>query len=174
VGVLILVSLGVAFKSIIVPLWSLISIVITLAWTYAIATVVYSRNTIFTDTEVGDYSGIAWILPVLTVSIVIGFALDYDVFAFNYIFEYSRSGFSAIESIRQGQHKTGKIITAAGLVMTVALAAMVINPSLPSRTFGFLLTVSVLFDTLVVRLIIAPVVLGVLADWHVWPASQMP
>ena len=56
-------------------------------------------------------------------TIIIGLALDYDVFLISRILEYREAGYSSDGSILKGIYKTGYIITDAGIIMAVAVSS---------------------------------------------------
>ena len=53
--------------------------------------------------------------PVLTFSMIIGVALDYDIFLLTRILELRRTGLTEVGAVVSGLTKTGHIITAAGI-----------------------------------------------------------
>merc|ERR1712154_375703 len=72
--------------------------------------------------------GLYWLIPVMTVTILIGLALDYDVFLFARIYEYRvMGGVPTHEAIIRGVYKTGSIITAAGIIMGIAFCGLLLS-----------------------------------------------
>ncbi len=68
--------------------------------------------------------GVCWVPPVLSFSILVGFGLDYHIFLLSRIVEFRRDGFSDRESIVLGVARTGRVITAAGVIMAVAFLGL--------------------------------------------------
>jgi uncharacterized membrane protein YdfJ with MMPL/SSD domain len=62
-------------------------------------------------------SGLYWLTPVMSFSILVGLGLDYDIFLYSRIYEYRLEGYSDRAAIAHGVYKTGGIITAAGIIM---------------------------------------------------------
>ena len=60
-----------------------------------------------------------WLTPVMTFSILVGLALDYDLFLFTRVKEYRHQGYTNRAAIIKGVDKTGGIITAAGLSFVI-------------------------------------------------------
>lgn len=95
--------------------------------------------------------------------------LDYDVFLLGRVLEYRLQGSSERESIAAGLETSGPLITAAGLIMAIAFGALLFSTSVSLNELAFLLTISVLVDTLVVRTVLVPSVMGLLGRANWWP-----
>eukprot|EP00548_Thalassiothrix_antarctica_P011670 CAMPEP_0194161050 /NCGR_PEP_ID=MMETSP0152-20130528/78728_1 /TAXON_ID=1049557 /ORGANISM="Thalassiothrix antarctica, Strain L6-D1" /LENGTH=350 /DNA_ID=CAMNT_0038870799 /DNA_START=1011 /DNA_END=2059 /DNA_ORIENTATION=- len=87
------------FRSIMAPLRSVASIALTLGFSFGV-TVWFFRP-----------SAISWLVPIMAFSIIVGLALDYDVFLVSRIWEYRSSGMDHRSSIVYGLGMTGSIIT---------------------------------------------------------------
>jgi uncharacterized membrane protein YdfJ with MMPL/SSD domain len=80
-------------------------------------------------------------LPVLLFCIAFGLSMDYEVFLFSRIREYwlaSHRGWGA--SVARGVARTGRVITAAALIMVISFAALMAAQVSVMRLFGFGLT----------------------------------
>jgi RND superfamily putative drug exporter len=78
--------------------------------------------------------------PVLLFCIAFGLSMDYEVFLVSRIREYwLRSGRTRgdnDESVALGLARTGRVITAAGLVMSISFAALLVAHVQFMRMFG--------------------------------------
>jgi RND superfamily putative drug exporter len=121
-------------------------------------------------------------MPVLLFCIAFGLSMDYEVFLISRIREYwlvsgSRSA-GAIgqprthvdnsESVALGVARTGRVITAAALIMSISFAALIAAQVQVMRLFGLGLTVAVLVDATLVRMVLVPAVMRVLGRWNWW------
>jgi RND superfamily putative drug exporter len=63
---------------------------------------------------------------------------------------------------------SGKVVAAAGAIMTSVFLAFVLGDSVPVKAIGFGLGVAVIFDAFLVRLILVPAVMTLLDDraWY--------
>src|ERR1700755_2738590 len=99
--------------------------------------------------------------------------MDYEVFLFSGIREYwlaSHRGWGASdESVARGVAHTGRVITAAALIMVISFAALMAAQVSVMRLFGFGLTVAVLVDATLVRMLLVPATMHLLgrANWWV-------
>jgi RND superfamily putative drug exporter len=67
-----------------------------------------------------------------------------------------------------GLAHTGRVITAAALVMSISFAALIAAQVSFMRMFGVGLTLAVLVDATLVRMILVPAFMHVLGRWNWW------
>lgn len=164
----IAVLLALAFRSIAVPLRLIVTIGLTVTWTYGLASLVFCDGAL--DWVFGEPKKIYWIIPPVVFSIIVGLGIDYDVFLFSRITEYRAKGHSTIESIRYGYYHTGSVITGAGVVMAIAFSGLTISKQQVLQHLGFFLSTSVLLDTFVIRMLLVPSILYFLDRFNWWPS----
>jgi len=122
-------------------------------------------------------TGIYWIIPVMSFSILVGLALDYDVFLISRLLEFRRMGWSDRIAMCLAIEKTGSIITAAGLIMSISFAGLLLPKSTVLNQYGFVLFLGVAIDTFAVRTVIVPIVVCLISIHHKanwWPAVMPP
>jgi uncharacterized membrane protein YdfJ with MMPL/SSD domain len=116
-------------------------------------------------------------LPVLLFCIAFGLSMDYEVFLISRIREYwraSHKGWGANDrSVALGVAHTGRVITAAALVMTISFAALMAAKVSFMRLFGFGLTVAVLADATLVRMALVPAFMHVLGRVNWWAPKPL-
>ncbi|MBV8348210.1 MAG: MMPL family transporter, partial [Mycolicibacterium sp.] len=114
-------------------------------------------------------------LPVLLFCISFGLSMDYEVFLISRIREYwlasDRTRQDNDESVALGVAHTGRVITAAALLMSISFAALIAAQVSFMRMFGLGLTVAVLVDATLVRMLLVPAFMHVLgcANWWAPP-----
>jgi RND superfamily putative drug exporter len=119
-------------------------------------------------------------LPVLLFCIAFGLSMDYEVFLISRIREYwlasdphgSRSAAND-ESVALGVAHTARVITAAALIMTISFAALMAAQVSFMRLFGFGLTVAVLVDATLVRMLLVPAFIHVLGRINWWAPKPL-
>jgi RND superfamily putative drug exporter len=112
------------------------------------------------------------IVPILAFCIVFGLSMDYEVFLVSRVAEARRSGLSEDDAIVEGLARTGSVITSAGSIMIAVFAAFAMGAFLPIQMLGFVLTVAVLLDATVVRMVIGPALLRLAGRWNWWPGES--
>ena len=171
--VVVFLLMGAFFRSFVTPLRSVVSISFTLAFVFGLAILVF-QDGIFGWTGVPIFKAatgeVCWLVPVMAFSIMVGLALDYDVFLVSRILEFrTEQGYGHKSSIVAGLHATGGIITAAGLIMAVAFGGLMLSSSPVLYQWSFLISTAVLLDTFVIRTLIVPIVMGWTGSWSWWP-----
>jgi putative drug exporter of the RND superfamily len=111
-------------------------------------------------------------IPVLMFCIAFGLSMDYEVFLLSRIREYwlasRRTRGDNDESIAMGLARTGRVITAAALLMSISFAALTSAEVSFMRMFGVGLTLAVLADATLVRMILVPAFMHVFGDLNWW------
>jgi len=116
-------------------------------------------------------------LPVLLFCISFGLSMDYEVFLISRIREYwLASGETRAdndESVALGVAHTGRVITAAALLMSISFAALIAAQVSFMRMFGLGLTVAVLVDATLVRMLLVPAFMHVLGRANWWAPAPL-
>jgi putative drug exporter of the RND superfamily len=108
-------------------------------------------------------------VPIVAFAIVFGLSMDYEVFLVARILEARRRGISEIDAIVEGVARTGGLITSAAAIMVAVFAAFTFGDVLVIKMLGFTLSVAVLIDATLVRMVIGPALLRLGGYWNWWP-----
>jgi RND superfamily putative drug exporter len=116
-------------------------------------------------------------MPVLLFCIAFGLSMDYEVFLVSRIREYwLRSGKTRAdndESVALGLARTGRVVTAAALLMAISFSALIAAQVAFMRMFGVGLTLAVLADATLVRMVLVPAFMHVLGRWNWWAPKPL-
>lgn len=170
----VLVLLGVACRSVLAPIRSVASILLTLLWVYGLAVRTFQDGLLeWTGVPnlTAQFRGVAWAPPVICLTLVVGICLDYDIFLLSRATELRRGGADAAEAVRGALTSTGGIISAAGVIMSIAFGGLLFSTSLNVGTIAFFLVFAVLYDTFVVRCLFSPAVMSLLGPLNWWPGA---
>merc|ERR1712048_327482 len=173
--VIILVLVGILYRSIVIPLRGIVTILVTQIVGFAILTAVYCKG-YFNGLGIDAFKGIGgvnFLVPPMTFVIVLGLSLDYDVFLIGRIVEYRKQGFSDNDAIELGVWKTSQIITAAGIIMMIAFSGQLFSRMYLMNELGCVLVTAVALDTLFLRAVATPAMMAPLGNSNWWP-SKMP
>jgi MMPL family len=77
------------------------------------------------------------------------------------------------ESVALGLARTGRVVTAAALVMSISFAALIAAQVALMRMFGVGLTLAVLVDATLVRILLVPAFMHVLGRANWWAPKPM-
>ena len=126
-------------------------------------------------------------VAVLLFCIAFGLSMDYEVFLISRIREYWLASGAAgpatfdtlrthadnSESVAVGVARTGRVVTAAALIMSISFAALIAAQLQVIRLLGVGLTVAVLVDATLVRMVLVPAFMQVLGRWNWWAPKQL-
>jgi RND superfamily putative drug exporter len=116
-------------------------------------------------------------LPVLLFCIAFGLSMDYEVFLVSRIREFwlqsDQTRADNEESVALGLAHTGRVITAAALLMSISFAALIAAQVAFMRMFGLGLTLAVLVDATLVRMLLVPAFMRVMGKWNWWAPAPL-
>lgn len=110
-------------------------------------------------------------MPVLLFCIAFGLSMDYEVFLVSRIREFRLHGHGNDESVALGIAHTGRVITAAALIMSISFAALIAANVSFMRMFGLGLTLAVLVDATLVRMVLVPAFMHLMGGVNWWAPS---
>jgi putative drug exporter of the RND superfamily len=116
-------------------------------------------------------------MPVLLFCIAFGLSMDYEVFLVSRIREFwlasGRTRADSDESVALGIAHTGRVITAAALIMSISFAALIAAEVSVMRLFGLGLTLAILADATLVRMVLVPAFMHVMGQWNWWAPAWL-
>jgi uncharacterized membrane protein YdfJ with MMPL/SSD domain len=178
-GLIALITFGLLFLltgSVVMPLKALVLNVLSL--TAAFGAMVW----IFQDHHLGGLGTTATgtlvaNMPVLLFCIAFGLSMDYEVFVVSRIREFwlasGQTRADNDESVALGIARTGRVVTAAALVMSISFAALIAAHVSFMRMFGVGLTLAVVVDATVVRMVLLPAFMRLLGTWCWWAPPSL-
>ena len=174
IAVITFVLLFLVTGSVVLPLKALVLNMLSLTATFG------ALVWIFQDGHLGGLGTTATgtlvvTVPVLMFCIAFGLSMDYEVFVLSRIREYwlasGRTRADNIESVALGVARTGRVITAAALLMSISFAALLTADVSYMKMFGVGLTIAVLVDATLVRTLLLPALMRVLGRANWWPSA---
>lgn len=158
----------VVFRSLLVPLKAVLGFVLSLGATLGFVTWVVQDGNFYELFGFATSSPVLNFLPIITIGILFGLAMDYEVFLVSRMREeYSHSG-DARKAVLAGIRDSGGVVTAAGLIMVAVFAGFMMAPDPMTKIIGLALTFGVIFDAFIVRMMIVPAVMLLLGKsaWY--------
>jgi putative drug exporter of the RND superfamily len=109
----------------------------------------------------------AWI-PSIMFAILFGLSTDYEVFLVSRMHEeWALTGDSKRAVIR-GQAETGRVITAASLIMILVFASLIVGGLMPIQQIGLGFAAAIFVDAYLIRTVLVPAVMHVLGRANWW------
>jgi uncharacterized membrane protein YdfJ with MMPL/SSD domain len=102
------------------------------------------------------------------VAIVFGLSTDYGVFLLTRIKEAHDHGLSNEDAVAVGLQRTGAIVTAAAILLAVALGAFATSQLVFLKELGVGAADAVLIDAFIVRALLVPALMLLLGNANWW------
>ncbi|WP_225730054.1 MULTISPECIES: MMPL family transporter [unclassified Nocardia] len=110
---------------------------------------------------------------VLIIAIIYGLSTDYEVFLLSRMAEARAKGASTTEAVRAGTAHTGRIITAAALILLVVTGAFAFSDLVMMQYIAYGMIAALLIDATVLRMLLVPAIMKLLGDDCWWAPAWM-
>ncbi len=169
VGVLLLtyVLLLRAFRSVVLPLKAIILNLLSIGAAYGLLTAFFKWGAADQVGLIGFDQIEGWI-PIFIFAMVFGLSMDYEVFLVSRMREEWDKTRDNEHAVSLGLAKTGRIVTAAGLIMVAAFMGFVAGSIVGLQQFGFGLALAILLDVTIVRALLVPSAMKLFGRWNWW------
>ena len=107
-------------------------------------------------------------IPVLMISILFGLSMDYEVFLVSRIHEEWTRRRNNTDAVTYGQAETGRVITAAALIMILVFASFALGDDLTIKQFGIGLAGAIIIDAFIIRTVVVPALMHVFGRANWW------
>ena len=168
-----LVLLFLLTGSVILPLKTLLMNAMTLGATLGILVLAFQDGWL---DGLFDYSGPAAIEVtslVFLFAVIFGLATDYAVLVMARIKEQHDLGESNEEAVAIGIARTGRVITAAALMIAVVFLAFGVSSVFFMKQIAVGMAVGVLLDATIVRALLVPALMRILGEWNWWAPAPL-
>ncbi len=158
-GLIAAISFGVLllmFGSLLIALKAVVLNVLSLAATFGAMVWVFQEGHLSSLLGFTATGNVLATIPLLMFCVAFGLSMDYEVFLISRIKEQHDLGADNARAVARGLQRTGRIVTAAALTMTVVFLAVTTSGIAFIKLFGLGLTLAVLLDAFVVRGMLVP------------------
>jgi RND superfamily putative drug exporter len=169
-GVLVLTYLLLlrAFRSLLLPLKAVLLNLLSVAAAYGALVVVFKWGVGSSAWGLYQYPQIeAWI-PIFLFAMLFGLSMDYEVFLVSRMREAWDETHDNVRAVALGLERTGRIVTAAAVVMVAAFSGFIAGRILGLQEFGFGLAVAIFVDATIVRALLVPSLMAIFGRWNWW------
>jgi putative drug exporter of the RND superfamily len=112
------------------------------------------------------------VVPVLLFCFAFGLSMDYEVFLISRMREFwldsDQTRAANNKAVALGLASTGRVVTAAALIMAISFAALIGSQVSINRIFGLGLTLAILVDATIIRMLLLPATMALLGRWNWW------
>jgi uncharacterized membrane protein YdfJ with MMPL/SSD domain len=154
--------------SLILPLKTLVMNVLSIAAAFGLLVLVFQDGY---GAGLFAYDGpeaIETALLVVVGATTFGLATDYAVLVLARIKEYHDAGEDNETAVALGIERTGRVITAAAILLAVVFLAFTSSSIFFMKEVGFAQAVAVLIDASIIRALLVPALMRLLGRWNWW------
>jgi len=160
--VLIALLLAIVMRSLIAPLYLVISVMLSFGASLGIAVLIFMR--------VGGDAGLDFVLPFLMFVFLMALGEDYNILVMSRIREEAQKG-SLKEAITRALNATGTTVTSAGIILAATFGvAGILGSTDQIHQLGIGIAIGILLDTFLVRTLLVPSIVALLGRWNWWPS----
>ena len=160
--------LMVVFRSVLVPLKAAALNVLGVGAAYGVIVAVFQWGWGASLIGVHETVPIMPLAPMLMFAILFGLSMDYEVFLMSRVREQYLKHRNPGRAVVEGVGSTARVITSAALIMISVFAAFILDTDLTTKMFGVGLSVAVLLDVTLVRMVLVPATMALMGDANWW------
>jgi putative drug exporter of the RND superfamily len=164
VAVLAFVVLMAGFRSIVIPIVSIVLNLLSVAAAYGLITLIFQDGRLQGPLGYTSFGGITWWVPLFMFVLLFGISMDYHVFILSRIREHWARGSSPREAVVGGIASSAGVVTSAALIMVAVFSIFLTLPFIELKLLGIGMAAAILIDATVVRGILLPAALSLLGD----------
>ncbi|MDT0341476.1 MMPL family transporter [Streptomyces litchfieldiae] len=160
--------LMVVFRSVLIPLKATLGFLLSVEAALGAVVAVFQWGWAADLFGVSQTAPVMSLMPVFMIGVVFGLAMDYEVFLLTRMREAHVHGESPHQAVTTGFRHSGRVVAAAAFIMISVFAGFIGMTDPIVKTMGVGLATAVAFDAFVVRMAMAPAVLGLLGRRAWW------
>jgi RND superfamily putative drug exporter len=162
-----------AFRSVVLPLKAVVLNLLSVGAAYGMLVVVFKWGV--GDSLVGLYKfeQIEGWIPIFLFAMLFGLSMDYEVFLVSRMREYWDETRDNEKAVALGLERTGRIVTAAAIVMVAAFSGFVAGRIIGLQEFGLGLAVAVFVDATIVRALLVPSLMALFGRYNWWLPARL-
>jgi RND superfamily putative drug exporter len=163
-----LVVLFLMTGSVVLPIKALVMNVLTLSAAFGLLVLIFQDGRLEGLLGYTSQGALEATMPVLLFAVAFGLSTDYGVFLLSRIKEARDSGASDSEAVAVGLERTGRIVTAAALLFSIAIGAFATSRIIFIKENGVGTALAVLIDASIIRALLVPSLMELLGRWNWW------
>jgi RND superfamily putative drug exporter len=175
-AIIAVVTLGVLFLmtgSVILPIKALIMNLLTISSAFGILVLVFQDGRFESLLSYEGFGGVDSSNALLLFAVAFGLSTDYGVFLLTRIKEAYDAGVGNNEAVAIGMERTGRLITAAALLLCVAVLGFSTSKIIFIKEFSIGVAAAVALDATIVRALLVPSLMCLLGRWNWWAPKPL-
>jgi RND superfamily putative drug exporter len=161
------------FRSLFIPVKALVLSAATLAATFGVMVWIFQEGHLSKLLNFTATGSLIDTMPVLMFCVAFGLSMDYEVFLVSRMKELHDSGLDSNRAVVGGMQQTGRIITAAALLMSIVFLSLLTSSIAFMKLFAVGLALAVLMDAFIIRGLLVPAIMKLAGDASWWAPRFM-
>src|SRR5262249_4120197 len=157
-----------AFRSLLLPLKAVLLNLLSVAAAYGMLVLFFRYGVGQSLLGLYEFGQIEGWIPIFLFAMLFGLSMDYEVFLVTRMREAWDAGEDNEGAVALGLERTGRIVTAAAIIMCAAFSGFVAGSIVGLQEFGLGLAVAIFVDATIVRCILVPSLMAILGRWNWW------
>jgi RND superfamily putative drug exporter len=163
VAVLIAILLAIVLRSLVAPLYLVVSVLLSYLATLGLAGIIF--------VHLGSQSNLNFVLPLVVFMFLMALGSDYNILVMSRIREEAHS-LPIAQAVKRAVGATGTSVTTAGLILGGTFAALGWSGAdMQTKQIGYGIAAGILMDTFLVRTLLVPSIVVLIRRWNWWPSS---
>ena len=162
------VLLFAMFGSVVIPAKAIVLNLLSLSATFGAMVWIFQDGHLAGGLDFTATGGLAAAMPILMFCVAFGLSMDYEVFLLSRIKEEHDHGADNERAVAVGLERTGRIVTAAAVLIAVVFLSFATGRVSFIKMFGLGLTLAVLMDAFLIRGTLVPAFMRLAGDWNWW------
>jgi uncharacterized membrane protein YdfJ with MMPL/SSD domain len=154
------------FRSIVIPIKSILLNLLSVGAAYGILVLVFQHHWAEGLLGFNSNGAITSWLPLFLFVVLFGLSMDYHVFILSRIKELVDRGMKTEHAVSYGIRQTAGTVTSAAIVMVAVFAIFATLRTIDMKQMGVGLAVAVLIDATVIRAVLLPAAMKLLGEWN--------
>jgi uncharacterized membrane protein YdfJ with MMPL/SSD domain len=163
-----LILLFLMTGSVVLPVKALVMNLLTLSAAFGLLVLIFQDGRLEGLLAYDSQGGLESTQPLVLLALAFGLSTDYAVFLLTRIKEARDEGVPTDEAVAVGLQRTGRIVTAAAVLFSVAIGAFATSEIIFIKQVGLGTAFAVLIDATIVRALLVPALMGLLGEWNWW------
>jgi putative drug exporter of the RND superfamily len=161
------------FRTLFIPVKALVLSVISLSATFGVMVWVFQEGHLSRWLDFTPTGTLIDTMPILMFCVAFGLSMDYEVFLISRMKEFHDNGADNDAAIAGGMQQTGRVITAAALLMSIIFLSLTTSSISFMKLFAVGLALAVLMDAFIIRGMLVPAIMKLAGDLNWWAPPFM-
>jgi len=160
--------LMVTFRSVFIPLMSIVLNLLSIGAAYGVLTLIFQDGHLHGPLGFSPYGAIVPWMPLFMFVLLFGLSMDYHVFILSRIRELRLRGMPTRDAITNGISASAGVVTSAAVIMVAVFSIFATLSVIEFKMIGIGLATAILIDATVVRGVLMPAAMSLLGErnWY--------